>query len=457
MTQTSNPLTLAEALHAARETRRLEIGPGVLEGVPRVFREQFGDQPAIIVADTNTFAVAGQGVCDSFRQAKQECLSPFVFDDPALYAEHRFVAELEAALRQHHAIPVAAGSGTINDLTKLAAHRTNRPYLCVATAASMDGYTAFGASIIYQGSKQTFACPAPVAVVADLDVICAAPPEMNASGYADLLAKTTAGADWIVADALGAEPIHPKAWDLVQGGLREAVANPAGVRAGDPRALGQLTEGLMLSGLAMQCARSSRPASGAEHQFSHLWDMQHHTHNGFAPAHGFKVGIGTLAVAALYERLLEQPLDNLDVDRCCAAWQDSAAWEVKVRELFPEEQLLNAAWAETRAKWCAPQALHRQLQRLRPVWPQVRGRLREQLIPLAELKHRLNAAGAPIEPEQIGISRARLRDSFLPAHCIRRRFTVLDLAVRAGLLDGCLEQIFSAGGVWPAENTEGKT
>ena len=90
---------------------------------------------------------------------------------------------------------------------KLAAHRTGRQYLCVATAASMDGYTAYGRRSRTTGSKQTFDCPAPRAVVADIDVIAAAPPELTASGYADLLAKITAGADWIVADALGVEPI----------------------------------------------------------------------------------------------------------------------------------------------------------------------------------------------------------------------------------------------------------
>src|SRR5207245_10569972 len=134
------------------------------------------------------------------------------------------------------------------------------------TPASMDGYTAFGASITYQGSKQTFACPAPAAVLADLDVICAAPTQMKAWGYADLLAKVTAGADWLLADALGVEPIHPQAWRIAQGRLRELVAEPEGVRARRPEAIARLVEGLMLGGFAMQAARSSRPASGAEHQ-----------------------------------------------------------------------------------------------------------------------------------------------------------------------------------------------
>ena len=186
-----------------------------------MFRQQFGDKPALLVADTNTFAAAGRAVLSAFLHAGHACREPFIFTDPKLYAEHKYVVALEEALKGHDAIPVAVGSGTINDLTKLAAHRAGRPYMVVATAASMDGYTAFGASITYQGSKQTFSCPAPTAVVADLDVICAAPEGMNASGYADLLAKTPAGADWLVTEALGVEAIDRTAWAIVQGGLRQ--------------------------------------------------------------------------------------------------------------------------------------------------------------------------------------------------------------------------------------------
>src|SRR5690606_4192942 len=130
--------------------------------------------------------------------------------------EYSFVDQICDHLKTVDAIPIAVGAGSINDLVKLAAHQCDRPYLAVATAASMDGYTAYGASITYRGSKQTFDCPAPKGVVADLDVMAAAPPVLNASGYADLIAKIPAGADWILADALGEEPISQFPWDAVQ-------------------------------------------------------------------------------------------------------------------------------------------------------------------------------------------------------------------------------------------------
>jgi glycerol-1-phosphate dehydrogenase [NAD(P)+] len=449
MSQSPQRVFVSEATGAARETRCLELGQGVLGRTPQVFRQQFGDKPALLVADTNTFAAAGQAILEAFRHAGHDCREPFVFTDQRLYAEHNYVLALEAALQGHEAIPVAVGSGTINDLTKLAAHRARRPYLAVATAASMDGYTAFGASITCQGSKRTFECPAPVAVVADLEVICAAPAGMNAAGYADLLAKTTAGADWMLADALGVEAIDRKAWNIVQGGLREALADPAGVRNGDVETLRQLTEGLMLGGFAMQWVKSSRPAAGAEHQFCHLWDMQRHVHKGQIPLHGFKVGIGTLAAAGLYEYLLTQRLDNLDVESCCLQWPDEAAGEANVRALFRQPDLTTVALQESRAKWIEAGGLSGQLETLRRVWLGLKERLRQQLIPLPELKTRLRAAGAPVEPEEIGISRERLRESFQQSYYMRRRFTVLDLAARCSLLEPALSHLFGPAGPWP--------
>jgi len=444
-------LTLAEALQSARETRALEIGSGILEQTPRLYRDHFGDRPAMLVADGNTYAAAGQRVVEAFRKAGHPLQDAFIFRAPDLYAEHRFVTELEAALQPHQAIPIAVGSGTINDLTKLASHRTGRPYLCVASAASMDGYTAFGASITYQGAKQTFLCPAPTAVLADLEVICAAPGLMNAWGYTDLLAKVTAGADWIVADALGIEPIDPPAWAIVQGRLREMVADPAGVAARNPEAVGRLEEGLMLGGFGMQSSRSSRPASGAEHQFSHLWDMQHHTHNGKTPSHGFKVGIGTLAVAALYEYLLAQPLDQLDAAACGRQWPDAETWCQRAREWLGEGELAAGAAKELRAKHSPPEALQAQMEQLRSLWPELREQLRAQLMPLATLREMLRTVGAPTAPEEIGITRERLRRSYWQAYCIRRRFTALDLAVRTGLLEAALDHIFGPAGVWPID------
>ncbi len=130
---------LAAALRSARDTRALLIGRGALRQVTRLFATHFPGATAVVVADQNTFPLAGAAVLETLRAAGVPVIDPFVFTDPTLVAEFDHVTCLETSLRSHAAIPLAVGSGTINDLVKLAAHRTGRPsYLCVATAASMD-------------------------------------------------------------------------------------------------------------------------------------------------------------------------------------------------------------------------------------------------------------------------------------------------------------------------------
>lgn len=434
---------LDSALRAASDTKHLVIGRNNAAEAARVFAECFPGKRAIIVADTRTFAVCGQAVQHAFEAAGIASDTPHIFDDPAIYAEFKYVDELDAKLKTTDAIPVAVGSGTINDVTKLSSHHCDRRYISVATAASMDGYTAYGASITYKGSKQTFSCPAPLGVVADLDVIAAAPEGMNASGYADLLAKLPAGADWIVADALGIEPIDGPSWEMVQKNLRAWLNDPAGVANGDPAALEALVAGLMMGGFAMQHLQSSRPASGAEHQFSHLWDMMGHKHNGKSVSHGFKVGIGTLSSAAMYEYLYDQPLHDLDVDAAVSQWPTWDELAAEINGLYDIDEIREKALEEAKIKYIPADKLREELNRLKAVWPELRQRLQEHLPRVKELSEKLTLAGAPNDCNAIGISPDRLQLAYRQALHIRRRYTVLDLADRAGVFPAAMSSLFS--------------
>ena len=434
---------LAAALRSARDTRLLTLERAARHRTAEAFAALFSGATALVIADENTFAVAGRDVVDSLRSAGQPQLEPLVLPAAGLYAEYSFVDQIRDHLKTVDAIPIAVGAGSINDLVKLAAHQCDRPYLAVATAASMDGYTAYGASITYRGSKQTFDCPAPKGVIADLDVMAAAPPVMNASGYADLIAKIPAGSDWILADALGEEPISQFPWDAVQAHLRDWMQNPAGVRTGDFETIRRLSIALMMSGFAMQSALTSRPASGAEHQFSHLWDMEGHKHNGQSPSHGFKVGIGSLASIALYEALARQPIETLDVDAAVKRWPDAMANDAEIAELFAHDEMKQKAYEESRVKLVSREVVRAQLERLKADWPEISRRLTAQLIPHAEFRDLLKDAGAPYVSESIGIDRDRLRRSYRQAYHIRRRFTILDVARRAGLMEAALDDVFS--------------
>ena len=278
--------------------------------------------------------------------------------------------------------------------------------------------------------------------MADIDIIKNAPVSMTASGYADLFAKIPAGADWILTDELGLEPIDSHAWSIVQDSLKDALSDPKGIRDGRESALTLLVEGLILSGFAMQYARSSRVASGAEHQFSHLWNMEHHTFQGEAPSHGFQVGVATLAVTRLYEKMLEKPLEKLNVQDCCEKWPEWAEVEQKAVDMFQKTDFLETVLQQSKEKYISKKDLAVQLEQLKVIWPGLKERIKNQLMPSYQVEENLVAVGAPVDPVQIGISKERMRNSFLRAWYIRSRFTVLDLAVRTGYLDQCLDELY---------------
>ena len=324
----------------------------------------------------------------------------------------------------------------------------------------MDGYTSFGASITKDGMKQTLPCRAPLGALVDTQVAAEAPKEMTASGYADLIAKVPAGADWMLADAIaaalpetekhGCERIHPLAWKCVQGPLRASLANPAGVATGDEGEIRKLSEGLIMSAFAMQASGTSRPASGTEHQVSHYWDMEDLCFEGRPVSHGFKVGIGTLASTATIEFLLEQDLANLDVEAAVAKWPKTFA---ELAATFPSvygnrPDHIRRAESEMAKKYSTPDELRRELTFLKSVWPELSAKLKAQIMPFDEVRAKLKAVGAPYEPEMIGVSRERFRETYCGVPYMRARYFSLDLVSRLGLMDELLERLFGKGGTW---------
>ena len=127
----------------------------------------------------------------------------------------------------------------------------------------------------------------------------------------------------------------------------------------------------------------------------------------------------------------------------------TAPREARSRRMFAGTDFIDTAITETRAKHVSPAELRPQLERLKANWSVIRAHLRAQLLPSSEMHRRLQLVGAPTEPEQIGISRERLRRSYEQAYFIRQRFTVLDFAERWGLTGAALDHIFGVHGPWP--------
>ena len=440
---------IEKALERTTDTRACIMGEGVLCKAPDMFRSLFGDVTGIVVADNNTWKAAGKEVASYMAAAGIKMEKPFIFTDPDLFAEWGYLEQLEVRLRNTDATPVAIGSGVINDLTKLASEHLGRRYMVVGTAASMDGYTAFGASITYKGNKQTFSCKAPLGLILDAAVAAKAPEGLSASGYADLIAKVPAGAEWMIAEAAGADAIDRFSFDLVQGPLRASLANPLAVANGSVKETLELSSGLVMSGFAMQACRSSRPASGIEHQFSHYWDMEGLCFNGKHVSHGFKVAIGTLVSTASLEFLLEKGMEDVDPDKAAAAWPSLEEQERTIRRLFEEKPLhMERALTENRNKYTSREGVREQIRSIKDAWPELSAAIRAQIMPYEEVLEKLRLVGAPYEPQHIGISREKLHSTFQGIPYMRSRYTSIDLILRAGILPELEERLFGKGGHW---------
>lgn len=451
---------MERALERATDTKACLVGDGVLGETAGLFREFFpGAERAIVIDDPRTRAAAGEKVAEMLRsqgiEVSEHVLEP---GGKIFHGDYRYAEEVREAIKAAQAgnppsprlrrtsgergtgngriVPVAVGSGVVNDVTKRASGELGIPYLTVGTAASVDGYSSFGAALRSpEGAKQTYPCPAPRVIVADLDVMRTAPAWMAASGFADLMAKVPAGADWILAYELGATEWHDSAWHTVQDGLKEAIGDPEGVVAMKTEPFTRFVEGLMLGGFAMQDMQSSRPASGAEHMFSHLLEMRDHMFKGEIVPHGIQVGVFTLFMCRVYEQILAFDYSRLDVEACLRNWKPLEEQERIGAAMFAGTKFPDIGVKAARAKFVDREATRARLEDFKARWPQIRARLAAQMVPSAEIERRLKVVGAPTTPEGIGSTvEASLADVRKTVY-MRDRYMALDFLDLTGQLD----------------------
>ena len=417
------------------QTAAFLLAPGALKHVPELLQTYFPGQRPWLIADGNTWNAAGEQVQNLLVAAGMNPHEPHLFPaHPRPHPDYAISQKL-AAIMPEGCVPVAVGSGVINDLVKCAAGIKKVRYCCVATACSVDGYTSNGGAMTVEGTKKTIPCPAPYAICADEDVLKTAPAPMFAAGYADLLAKIPGGTDWVIADALGIEPIRQDIWQLIQVPLRERIA--------DPSAMGPVFAGLASTGYGMQIYLDSRPASGAEHLMSHIWEMEGLTFNGEDVSHGFKVGIGTLASTLLQGYVadhdfaslrgrMKSPLTEAERLEEIAALTIRGCYGAGPRETAMKKYLTPEKTLERRAF-------------ISSKWSEIQQGIRKQAIPFEELRGMLKKANCPTTPAEIGLSREQFLHAVPAAQLIRTRYTILDLLYESGLLDDAcqtLEKMF---------------
>jgi glycerol-1-phosphate dehydrogenase [NAD(P)+] len=308
------------------------------------------------------------------------------------------------------------GSGTINDLCKFAAAGAGKPYAVFATAPSMNGYTSKNASITVGGLKRTLPAAVPRGVFMDLGVLAAAPPRLIRAGVGDTLCRPTVQADWLLAHLLRDDPYLELPFQLLAEDEGRLLEEPEALLAGDAQAMACLASALTLAGLGMTYCGGSYSTSQGEHLLSHFLEL---TGEGLAESlHGEQIGVTTLTMARLQERLLTR--ERLEVRPCALSEEDF------LRRYGPG--LGRECWREFAPKLLKEASAEELNARLASGWDAVRARIARAAMPAERIAGALRRLGAPLDPQGVGWGAEAYREAVLHAAEIRNRYTFLDLA-----------------------------
>ena len=406
----------------------MKIEPNVVEQIPGLLPSLIPGERILLVADRNTWRAAGERLSAVLGASHSiECC--LLRDDSSghIHASVDLVEEILSAYPDEYDGLVAVGSGTVNDLTRAVAHRRERPYFVLATAASMNGYTSAIVALLENGLKTTRVATPPVAVFADPLLLAAAPAELTLAGLGDLISKPFCGCDWKIASLVRGE-YHCKVPDrLLSVPFAQALDTFPRLAERDPKAITELFRLLLVSGLSMAISGTSSPASGAEHLLSHYWDMVR-LRDGESPnLHGAQVGVGSMVIDQLYREIFE--LEFGDASFIQGPGVEAARRDVEDRF----GTLAPAVWPQWEAKLAARTELD--LGRLREQENLIKIEIERTLAVGRQVRSVMTAAGAPTRAEQIGVSPAELDTAIRQGRKIRDRYTALDVAAELGILD----------------------
>lgn len=403
-----DPLTAAVAIEDSLAGTEAELVGGL----------DLGGRLAL-VADDNTWRVLGARVAAALTTIARVV-------EVRLPGRPHADGETVEALRRETASCdglIAVGSGSINDICKYAAALDNKPYAVFATAPSMNGYTSVNAAITIHGHKKSIQAAAAAGVFMDLEVLAAAPPRMIRSGLGDSLCRSTAQADWLLAHMLLDDPYREAPFALLAEDEEALFAGSGALMKGDLDVMRSLARVLTLSGFGMTIAEGSQPASQGEHLIGHYAEMR--MNPDWPPCfHGEQIGVATLTMARLQERMLADGAPRL---------HPSAVDEASIIEHFGLE-LGAACWAEFKPKRLDEEGARMLNARIDSSWDAIAARITAISLPAAMLEDVLARADAPRTPEDLGWPADFYDGAVRHAREIRNRYTFLDLAADSGAL-----------------------
>ena len=406
------------------------VGSGAVNSLPEFVRK-YGKKP-FVVADVNTYAAAGEQVCRLLEE-NEITYGSFIFQDAALEPDDKAVGSAFMHFDYTCDVIVGVGSGVINDVCKILSNLTGLPYIIVGTAPSMDGYASATSSMSRDGVKVSLNSRCADVIIGDTDILKNAPMHMLRSGLGDMLAKFVSIAEWRIAHLITGEYYCEEVAQLIRGAVKKCVDNAEGLLRREEAAIEAVFEGLVIGGVAMAYAGVSRPASGVEHYFSHVWDMRGLEFGTPVDLHGIQCAMATMKAVELYEKVMEY-VPDWEKAHAYVENFDLEAWNAELREFLGSSAETMIELEKKEGKYRKDTHAAR-FQLIEKNWDAILTILREELPQKEDLRDLLDAVGISRDLMTLGVDSACAKTTFRATKDIRDKYVLSRLAWDLGILD----------------------
>lgn len=403
------------------------IGSGVIAQLPE-FLKKYNAKKPFLLADRNTFAAAGEKVCGVL-----ENYSKYIFKDDSLEPDEKAVGSAVMHFDTSCDLIIGIGSGVINDIGKILSNLTNKRYIIVATAPSMDGYASATSSMSMDGLKVSLNSRCADVIIGDTDVLKNAPLHMLKSGLGDMLAKYVSIAEWRIAHIITGEYYCEQVAQLIRKALKKCVDNATGLLNRDEKAVEAVFEGLVIGGVAMAYAGVSRPASGVEHYFSHIWDMRGLEFGTQVDRHGIQCAVATLQAVKLYESIKQIRPDKEKASAFVDAFSYED-WKIQLQKFLGNSAETMIAQEIKEGKYNKETHPARFL-KIAENWGTILDIINEELPASTELEGILQTIGISADLLDLGVDSNIAKLTFAATKDIRDKYVLSRLAWDLGVID----------------------
>lgn len=410
-------------------------GKGTIEKLPEAIR-LLGGARVFVLGDPNTMQAAGKRAC-ALLEAEKIPFSSYTYTMPAPEPDEAGVGAAVMHYDPACDLILGVGSGVINDIGKILSSITNHPYIILATAPSMDGYASASSSMAVDGLKVSLPAKSADIIIGDTDILKTAPDNMLRAGLGDMLAKYISIGEWRLSSLITGEYYCENVASLIREAVNKCVQHAGGLMQREDAAVEAVFEGLILGGMAMAYAGISRPASGVEHYFSHVWDMRALAFGTPVALHGTQCALGTLYAAALYEKIRTMRPDKGKALRHAAAFSYEAHADF-LRQFLGKGAEAMIALEKKEGKYDLTKHKARLLVILEN-WDAILKIIEEEIPRKAEIQKIFDTVGLRKDADFPHIPNDILGKTFLASRDIRDKYVLSRLAWDLGITDALVE------------------